>query len=74
MRGVPGIGTVLHSICTIHQCNAEEDEANARLIVAAPELLAAAREVVRRCELWAECDNEAGAIVRVLSAAIDKAM
>jgi len=44
-------GTALYPIATMNKgFNEEEDEANADLIAAAPDLLAACKEFVRKCD------------------------
>jgi hypothetical protein len=50
MRFEAGRGTVLYPICTmVTGWKAEEDEANATLIAAAPDLLAALRRLLADC-------------------------
>lgn len=52
MRLEPGQGTVLYSIAKVVDCFSEdEDEANARLIAAAPELYDSLKELLEICRV-----------------------
>ena len=53
--------------------NVDQAEANARLIAAAPELLAALERIANYCKTWAKCDNVAGLLHGIACAAIAEA-
>ena len=72
MRLEPGQGTVLYSIAkVVASFSEDEDDANARLIAAAPELLAAAESVIA-CGALPRERHLCGAI-RELEKAVKKA-
>jgi len=73
-------GTTLYPICQVNRkWEDEEDEANARLIAAAPELLQAIKDLFRECAMvhksWGDGDNtkEADAAIKRAKDAIAKA-
>ena len=73
-------GTTLYPICQVNRkWEDEEDEANARLIAAAPELLQAIKDLFRECAMvhksWGDGANtkEADAAIKRAKDAIAKA-